>query len=91
MLHCRVISLNCWMWPRRTTLLLKERERFVMLCYVKAEAFVNHKVTHTFVYICVLLGDHFVASRSVSEELHCLVENIVFININAFYFVKPME
>ncbi len=42
------------------------------------EAVVDYKVTNTFVYVCVLLGNHFVAPTAVSEELHCLVEEYCF-------------
>uniref|UniRef100_A0A671N4A0 Uncharacterized protein n=1 Tax=Sinocyclocheilus anshuiensis TaxID=1608454 RepID=A0A671N4A0_9TELE len=37
-----------------------------------------YKVTYTFVYVCVLLGNHFVATTTDSEELHCLVEEYCF-------------
>ncbi len=40
------------------------------------EAAVSNKVTHTFVYVCVLLGNRFVADATVSEDLHCLEEDL---------------
>ncbi len=41
----------------------------ILIGWAVFEAVVNYKVAYTFVYICVLLGNH-----NISEELHCLAE-----------------
>ncbi len=57
------------------------------------EAVVNYSTnTHLFVYVCVLLGNHFVATTTVSEELHCLAEECFYLkSLHLICFVLVCE
>ncbi len=55
------------------------------------EAIVNYITNLHLCLLCVLLGNHFVPTTTVSEELHLLFLWISLHLFALFYFVKPYQ
>ncbi len=54
------------------------------------EAVVNYNTNLHLCLLCVLLGNHFVGTTTVSEELHCLVEEYCFLLITLHFICSVL-